>query len=179
MQVSPLKTTLFVTMIFIGCATKEMEEKVERDPTEFLIENTNHNEIEIGFKCNADGSPTEVVRFFEELIQQKSYNEITLHLNNSNSAYRVLATILTEKLLEKRQLKSNSFIERAINRNKNSWDLVYFCSGCTYQSFAPMWECFQPDFLFEIEIKMWLSDMQLETFNYHELIQQSSASVNM
>jgi|GEM_PF-5436173 len=150
-----------LTSLIIGCTAKKHKEKViDRDLTEFLVPPTENYENIIGFKCFAAGSSTEVVKIFEDLLQKANYTEIALHLNNSNPAYKVVATVLTEKLMEKRKLKSNSFIERAFDRNKNSWELVYFCSGCTFNSFAPMWECFQPDFFLDSDIKIWFHELE-------------------
>ena len=125
MEKPVLITLMLILFLMTRCSTETKENVIGLDPTVFSIEDLYHYEIEIGFKCNADGSPTEVVRFFKDLVLQKNYKEVALHLNNTNPAYRVLSTLLIEKLIEKSIVSSNPFTDRAILRNKNSWELVY------------------------------------------------------
>ena len=125
---------LLFLCLSISCQQKPVSKGTKNTVDDLQIphplEKIDYNNV-IGFACYESGSMTKPVKFFYDLIHNKNYVKVKEKLYSSVPAEKYLATILCEKLENKKSLKITIQEENQIKNNKSSKELVLTCTGCT------------------------------------------------
>lgn len=86
----------------------------------------------IGFSCGVAGSPTATVEKFATKLKSENYKWIATQLTSNNNAEKYMSVITLEKLNEHGKYKLNETELKLIAEIKESLELIFVCSGCTY-----------------------------------------------
>ncbi len=114
----------------------------------------------IGFGCFEDGSESNIVELFSNLLIEEQYSTIIGKLYSNNSAEKYLATIVCERLHTKALIELSKKEFKQIKINKSSKDSVSICSGCTDWDELSIQELFKSDKNFLIDrMERWLKEM--------------------
>lgn len=105
----------------------------------------------IGFGCYSNGRQSETVEKFDELLEEKKYNDFIYFLSSENNAEKALATFICEKLNKLKKIELTLENLEQIEKIKNSDELVSVCSGCTYFEKIPIKNLFSKEEKFLLE----------------------------
>ena len=136
MTTTIIKQPSKIIFIAILLFTASCNSKIEKDKETYveIVDQPVINTIiydNIGFACNEGGSPTDLVNEFSKLIKEKKYGQIRSKLYDSNPSIIFLSTFSCEKLEMENIIKLNSEEKIRIKINKNNFDTISTCSGCT------------------------------------------------
>jgi hypothetical protein len=85
----------------------------------------------LGFACYYGGMPTENVASFSKLIDKHYYDDIKILLTSEIPANKVLAVVIVEELVDKKQLKLTEEDMAVLKSCYSSTEEFNICSGCT------------------------------------------------
>lgn len=153
---------LLTIFVFLSCneqkdlktPIKQKEESVYISPPRKIDENSL-----IGFACYSSGRKSKPVTEINKLLLSKDYSGIREKLYSKSVAERYLATVVCQRLEQKKTLSLTQTDQHQIEKNKNSDEKITICSGCTNEEEMRMKALFSSETFLSDYLKDWLNEM--------------------
>lgn len=151
-----------IISIFLNCNKKEIKNIETQKENLELPAPPPPREIDknnlIGFACYYSGRKSDPVKLFSELNVGKQYSIIRKKLQSTSSAEKYLATIVCEKLQQKKLIRLTQKELNLIEENKMSLEKMTICSGCTRQEEFTIKEMLTDNNFLSETIERWLAE---------------------
>ncbi len=117
--------------LIVSCQTNSKKEEVDMNNFDLPIQKKHNENNIVGFACYEDGSTSKPVEIFSTILANKDYKKVKNKLEKTWPAEKFLATVICEKLVEKKLIILSESELHLIKKNKISKEEVETCSGCT------------------------------------------------
>jgi hypothetical protein len=162
------KRILYFMMLWItfSCNKNQEKEVLQKKKEEFIVrlpppppKKIDENSL-VGFACYYSGRKSKPVKEISEILVKKEYSRVKEKLYSINTAEKYLATVICERLLQKRLITLTENELKQIEKNEVSNEKVTICSGCTHGEELTIKKMFSSNENFlSKSIEEWLKDM--------------------